>query len=467
LQWLLVSDRSQAQAARLVTLTGSGGCGKTRLGIQVAGRVSDNFADGVWFADLSSISDPALVPTTVLSVLRGHESSDQKPLETLLRHLNGRKLLLVLDNCEHLAEACAEFVETLLASTSELRVMATSREALHVPGEIAWRVPSLETPAPASRVEPDQLLKYEAVKLFVDRVLQTDPSFSVRASNAAALVQLCSRLDGIPLALELAAARAAGMSVHEIAARLDDCFQLLTGGSRTAPMRHRTLRATVDWSHDLLSPAEQTLFRRLAVFAGGWTLEAAETVCEGEPLPRSEILDLLMRLIDQSLVSVQAEDGRTRYRFLETVRAYAAERLEAARETTAVQARHRDWCLTFAERAAEGLRSPDPLAWFRQVSVEHDNIRAAIDSCGLDPTTTETELRLAAAMGAVWYPRMPGEGRRRLDAALKRAPATPSSARAEALIWQALFERNFGDPAVGRELAREAASDARAAGDLA
>jgi predicted ATPase len=234
-------------------------------------------------------------------------------------------------------------------------------------------------------VDAEQLMAYPATKLLVDRILQVEAEFPLSGSNAMAAVQVCSRLDGIPLAIELAAARAASMSLQDIASRLDDCFKLLTGGSRTAVERQRTLRAAIDWSHALLSPAERTLFRRLAVFAGGWTLEAAEAVCEDDALPRSEILEVLTRLIDQSLVNVQVQDGRTRYRFLETVRAYAGEQLQAAGEASAVKARHRDWCIDFAERANQELIGPDQFTWFGLVTLEHDNVRAAVDACASAP----------------------------------------------------------------------------------
>jgi non-specific serine/threonine protein kinase len=252
------------------------------------------------------------------------------------------------------------------------------------------------------------------------------------------------------------------MSVQEIAARLDDRFGLLTSGNRTALMRHKTLCATIDWSHELLSPAERVLLRRLAVFAGGWALDAAEAVCVADPLERSEVLRLLMRLIDQSLVNADTDAGRTRYRFLQTVRAYATERLEAADETADVQARHRQWCLAFVERAAAGLKGPDRSKWVALVAAEHDNIRAALDSCALEPSAAGMQLRLAAAMGQYWFPMQPGEGRRQLAAALERAGTTPSAARAGALNWLALFELLYGDPSIARELARAALTDARA-----
>jgi predicted ATPase len=466
LQPLLGPRTDHAREVRLMTLTGAGGCGKTRLALELAHRVLVDFPDGVWFVDLSSITDARLVPMAVLSAMGGgRESSDQTPLEAMLRRVHGRTLLLVLDNCEHLVQACAELVGALLGATSGLRVLATSREALRVPGEFAWRVPSLAVPASAGSVHADQLQEYASVKLLVDRILQVQPEFVLEFSNSVAVAQVCNRLDGIPLALELAAARIVAMSVQDIAARLDDCFHLLTGGSRLALERQRTLRATIGWSHDLLSETERILFRRLAVFAGGWTVEAAETVCADEQLPSSEILDTLMRLIDQSLVSVHVEDGHTRYRFLETVRVYAAEQLWSCGEAAAVRTRHCNWCLVFAERAAAGLVGSDQFAWFRLVTEEHDNLRAALDWCATEPGSAEAELRIAAAMGQFWWPRKPVEGRRRLMHALDRAEQVPNSARATALRWQALFERNFGDPNTGRKLAHIALADARAVGD--
>jgi predicted ATPase/DNA-binding XRE family transcriptional regulator len=465
LEQLLNPLAPHSPRARLVTLTGAGGCGKTRLAIEVARRAMPDFSDGVRFADLSSIADATLVPTVVLSATRGHELPDQSPVESLLRHLRRKKLLLVLDNCEHLIDACADLLVRLLGACADLRVLATSREALRVPGEVVWRVKPLTVPELGEGVAAEVLLASEAVRLFVDRVGQLEQEFSLTDSNAASVANICRRLDGVPLAIELAAACASGFTVQEINTRLDNRFYLLTGGHRTALMRHRTLRATIDWSHDLLSPAEQTLLRRLAVFAGGWTLEGAENVCGADALERSEILHLLMRLIDQSLVNVDADAGLTRYRLLQTVRAYAAERLQAAGETADVQARHRGWYLEFAEHAAVGLKGPDQPSWFRLLTAEHDNIRAALDSCALERTAAAMQLRLVAAMGQFWFPFHGDEGRRRLAAALERANATPCVAHAAALSQLAQFELLRVDPSIGREMARAALSEARALGD--
>ena len=465
LQRLLDPRADGAAGPRLVTLTGAGGCGKTRLGLEVAWRVMDAFPDGAWFIDLSPLTDERLVPLTVLSALGVRETPGQPPLEALLRSVHGRRLLLVLDNCEHLIQSCADLVSALLRGTTTVRILATSRELLRVPGEAAWRVPSLAVPESAQGLDADKLVQYEAVRLFVSRIRLVQPEFALDTTIALPVAQVCSRLDGIPLAIELAAARGAGMAVKDIAARLDDCFQLLTGGSRVALPRQRTLQATIDWSHDLLTSAERTLFRRLGVFAGGWTLDAAEVVGAGDPLERHEILELLMRLVDRSLVHFHEHEGGTRYRFLETVRMYASARLRESGDEAIVRQGHRDWCLTFAEQAAVELGRADQAAWFRRLVAEHDNVRAALETCRADPASAEVELCLAAALGQFWRLQLPSEGRRRLAEALARAGRSPSSARATALIWQASIETLYGDPHAGRALSLESLTDARAVGD--
>jgi len=456
---------SNGNAPRLVTLTGAGGCGKTRLSLEVAQRLAEAFPDGAWFIDLSPLTDERLVAVTVLRVLGAREAPGQEPLEALLHAVRGRSLLLVLDNCEHLVQSCAELVAELLRATTTLRILATSRELLRVPSEAAWRVPSLAVPDAAHVHDPTDLAVYEAVRLFVNRIRLVQPEFSLNETNASAVAHICSRLDGIPLAIELAAARGATMAVPDIAARLDDCFRLLTGGSRVALPRQRTLQATIDWGHELLSSDERTLFRRLGVFAGGWTLEAAEAVGAGDALEQHEILEQLMRLVDRSLVSFHEQDGGTRYRLLETVRIYASERLQESGEAEVVKKRHVGWCLAFAEQAAIELGGAGQVAASRRFVAEQDNVRAALDFCRADPAGSEDELRLAAALGQFWRLQHPSEGRRRLAEALARARHTPSSARAAALIWQASIELLYGDPQTGQALAEESLSDARAVGD--
>ena len=297
-------------STRLLTLTGAGGCGKTRLALQVAADLLEQFRDGVWVVDLAPLSEPDLVPQSAASVLKVQEGPNRSLGEVISDYVRPRQLLLVLDNCEHLITACAELAETLLRAGTGLHILATSREALGISGETVWHVPSLSLPAPAQALSPEALLEYEAVRLFVERVAAVEPMFAITKANMATVAEVCHRLDGIPLAIELAAARIKVLSVEQINVRLKDRFRLLTGGSRTAGARQRTLEATVDWSYDLLSEMERRLLCRLSVFAGGWTLEAAEDVCSGEGIERDEMLDLLSRLVDKSLVNVEEDTTR-------------------------------------------------------------------------------------------------------------------------------------------------------------
>jgi len=294
---------------RLLTLTGPGGCGKTRLALAAAGELLEGFGDGVWLVELASLADPSLVPQAVASTLGVREQPGRLPSETLSDYLRTKEVLLVLDNCEHLIGTSAEVAEALLHSCPELRVLATSREALGITGEVAWPVPSLSLPDLRRLPAVESLLSYGSAHLFVERAAAVKPTFALTEQNAQAVARICYRLDGIPLAIELAAARAKVLSVEQIANRLDDSFGLLSAGSRTAMPRHRTLHATMDWSHDLLPDDEGAMFRRLSVFAGGFTLGAAESVCAGVGLERNEVLDLLSHLVDKSLVEA-SEAGR-------------------------------------------------------------------------------------------------------------------------------------------------------------
>ena len=335
----------------LLTLVGVGGMGKTRFSLEVASALLDRFKDGVWFIELAPVSDPALVSRTVAEVLDVREEASRPLLDTLLEFLRRRNLLLVLDNCEHLIEGCARFAEAALRASSGLRILASSREALNIAGELAWRMPPLPTPDPAARESGDQLLQYSAVRLFVARAAFSSPSFRLTTENSAAVARVCRQLDGIPLALELAAARVKAMRIEQIAERLDDRFQLLTTGNRTALPRQQTLRSAIDWSYDLLNDSERVLLRRLSVFAGGWTLEAAETVCAGDGIQSVDVLDLLTHLVDKSLVAPDEKAAEPRYRMLETIRQYSREKLVAADELEQIGDRH----LTFFTRQAERL----------------------------------------------------------------------------------------------------------------
>ena len=392
-------------AHRLITLIGSGGTGKTRLSLQVAADLLDQFPDGVWFVELASITDPDLIRQTILSALGIPEQPGLTVLQLLMDYLREKKLLLMLDNCEHLIEASAKLIDTLLTSSPALQIMATSREALGVGGEMIWHVPSLSLPDIKQLPAIEQLAQYEAVQLFIERVILVQPHFMVTNDNAPAIAQICFRLDGIPLALELAAARVRALSVEQIAKRLDDRFRLLTGGSRTALERHQTLRATIDWSYNLLSGDERLLLGRLSVFAGGWTLEAAEQVCVQEgivPVRGSglDILDLLTHLVDKSLVSL---DG-SRYHMLETTRQYAREKLLDSEEGETLRDQHLAYFLDVAEQADKEIHGPNQIEWMDRLEKDHDNFRAALD-WGLSSEQMDKLLRLFAALGWTWLVR--------------------------------------------------------------
>ncbi len=436
--------------ARLLTLSGAGGSGKTRLAIQVAAEFLEAFKDGVWMVELAGLPDPALVPHTVASVLRVRERSGRPLLTTLGDFLQPKQVLLVLDNCEHLVAACGQLAEALLRVCPNLRILATSREALSIPGEAIWRVPSLALPDPRGLQSPEAFTRYEAVRLFVERAVFSQPGSAVTSSNAPAVVQVCCQLDGIPLAIELAAARVKVLAVEQIAARLDDRFQLLTGGSRTVPPRHRTLRAAMDWSYNLLLETERVLLRRLSVFAGGWTLEAAEAVCSGDGVEKSAILDLLTQLVDKSLLVVETQSGEARYRLLETVRHYGNDKLVESGESDRLRTGHLDFFLRQAE-AVQTLSGPLDV-WRQRIEIEHDNIRAALE-WSWAKGDTEATLRLAVALNSFWDVRgYWTEGRKWLELGLASMSAAPSSLRAEALRVAGMLAWYQGD--IGCTVAR-------------
>lgn len=438
----------------LLTLTGPGGCGKTRLAIQVAAEILHEYPDGVWLAELAALSDPALVPQALASQLRVPEEPSRGPLASLTDFLQPRELLLVLDNCEHLVEGCAQIAETLLRACPRLRILATSREGLGVTGETVWIVPSLALP-PDEPAPPGlgALRECESVCLFLERAAAAVPRLTFSDAHAPAIARICRRLDGIPLAIELAAVRVKVLPVEQIALRLDDRFRLLTGGGRTALPRHQTLRAAIDWSHELLTEAEKTLLRRLSVFAGGWTLDAAESVCAGSEIEGGDVLDLLARLADRSLVSVDQERidagpaGEFRYRLLETVREYAGERLREAGEGEEVREQHRLFYMGFAEQAEPQLAGADQGRWLNRLQREQDNFRAAL-AWSVD---SESRLRLAGALWRFWYQRGPlAEGRGWLEGALARSPGCAPAARAKALSGAGNLAAQQGDYAAAR-----------------
>jgi predicted ATPase/DNA-binding CsgD family transcriptional regulator len=364
----------------LITLTGSGGVGKTRLALTTAHELLNYFPDGVKYVDLAPLSNPKLVIQAVADVVGVRENSGSKPMESLIFYFSDHQALLVFDNCEHLADACAGLVHSLLSVVPGLKVLATSREPLGVPGEMIFRVPSLPFPLPDQVKSVDELLAFDSVQLFLDRAQAVLPEFQVNLQNAAALMQICQRLDGIPLAIELAASRTASLGIGQIASRLDQAFTLLTGGSRLSLERHRTLRSTIDWSYQLISEPERVLFRRLSVFVGGWTLEAAEQTCTGVDISEAEVLNLLSLLVNKSLVLADhLSGGETRYRMLETIRQYALEELYRSGESERLRKRHFDWVAWLAVEAEPNLYSGERSVWMRKLKADHANLRAALE----------------------------------------------------------------------------------------
>jgi predicted ATPase/class 3 adenylate cyclase len=463
----LAEIKQTLEEHRLVTLTGSGGAGKSRLSLQVALECLHRFADGIWLAELAPVTDPGLVPQTLLTIFRLREDSHRSALEILIDHLRTKTALLLLDNCEHLIEACAQISEALLHACPNLRILASSREALGIDGEVAYRVPSLSTPNPTKLPPLDRLEKVDSIRLFVERAAAAKPGFTLSAQNASALAQICSRLDGIPLAIELAASRVKVLSPEQIAARLDDRFRLLTGGSRTALPRQQTLRAMIDWSYSLLSEQEKTLFRRLAVFVGGWTLEAAESVGaevgQDDILPH-DVLDLLTRLVDKSLVLAEESAGEIRYHRLETIRQYSREKLFETDEVESMRDRHLDYFVRFAELVDEKLKGGDQLLWQSRMAAEQDNLRAALEwGVGRDP---DSALRIAGAANLFWTAGgYSAEGFRWTTKALEqveRAPMPQDITRAQRLAAHAKALRgltrlylSLGDNASAKRAAEE------------
>ncbi|MDP6514815.1 MAG: protein kinase [SAR202 cluster bacterium] len=411
--------RDLLSTARLVTLAGAGGCGKTRLSLQVASMALDEYPDGVWFVELAPVADPILVAQTVATTLGIREEPGQPLIATLSRSLQAKKMLLALDNCEHLVGACAKLVNTLLAACPELQVLATSRESLGVAGENVWRVSPLSAPGPDQAQTTERLMEYESVKLFVERAIAAEPTFTITNQTAPVVAQICQRLEGIPLAIELTAARVRVLSVEQIAERLEDRFRLLTGGARTVLPRQQTLRAAVEWGYDLLSEPEQALFNRLSVFAGGFTLEAVESAWAGEGVEEYEILDLVSSLVDKSLmVVVDGAGGSARYGLLETLREYGWERLVERGESEETQRRHAACFVALAEEAEPELRGPQQVSWLERLEQEHDNVRAAL-SWSAESGDGETGLRLGGALWPFWLTRgYLSEGRERLAGAL-------------------------------------------------
>jgi predicted ATPase/DNA-binding CsgD family transcriptional regulator len=454
--------------ARLVTIAGPGGIGKSRLALQVAAAALDGAGDGAWLAELAPVADPELVARTVAAVLGVREEPARPMLDTLLDAVGDRYLLVVLDNAEHVLGAAAKLADAMMRSCPRAFLLVTSREPLGISGEHVFRVRPLTVPA-ADLADPGRLAAFESVQLFAERASMHRQGFAVDKANAAAVAAICIRLDGIPLALELAAARLGSLSVSEISSRLDQRFRLLTGGIRTALPRHQTLRALIDWSYDLLNPEEQIMLDRLSVFAGGWTLVAAEAVTSRGGTGEWQVLDHLAALVDKSLVQAEEVDGSTRYGLLDTVRQYAAERLaqRLGSERDETRAAHRDHYLAVVETAGMHLRGRDAAVWLDRLEAEFDNIRAALAFSVTDPDGAEAGLRMAA--GLRWFCNMRGHGSevlKSLNLLLERPDARlPTRSRARALIVSCHLCDQFGDDSAAPSIADGALRIARDLGD--
>jgi predicted ATPase/class 3 adenylate cyclase len=456
---------------RLLTLTGSGGCGKTRLALEVGRHVLEEYPDGVWLVELASLADPGLVVQRVASALEIKEQEGQPLQRTLLEVLKSRRLLLVLDNCEHLVSACADLADALLRLCPQVKVLATSRQALQVGGEQSWRVPSL-TPPDLERLSAEEqdvariVGASDAVRLFVERASAQRAEFRLTDHNARPVASVCWHLDGIPLAIELAAARVSSLSAEEIERRLDQRFRLLTARNRAALPRHQTLQALIDWSYYLLIEPERLLLRRLAVFAGGWTLDACEQVCTDAGIETWETIDLLTSLVDKSLVLYEEKEGEARYRLLETVRQYALERLQEEDGEVLLKSRHLEHFLTWAEQAEPKLHGPEQVMWLQRLEREHDNLRAALD-WSQQHDTPEMGLRLAGALYWFWHLHSHlSEGRARLEDLLSRTQERGRvKERAVALQGAAQLAFYQSDYVAARKLFEESASIFREIGD--
>jgi predicted ATPase len=424
------------ETTRLFTITGPGGCGKTRLAAEVVRSAADRFPDGVWFVDFAGLSDPSLAVDVIAGVLGCVGSHGDSSLQAVARMLARRRALLLLDNCERLVGVCAELVESLLQACPHLLIVVTSRERLRIPGESIFVVPPLPAPPPDRETTVVAAAGFDAIRLFVDRAVEVDPVFELRPDNAGVVAEICRRLDGNPLAIELAAARLRVLPVAELLARLADRFQVLTSGSRTAQRRHQTLSAMVGWSYDLLPDGERALFDRLSVFASGWGLEAAESVCTGGAVESGQTLDLLERLVDKSLVVfVETQGLGARYRLLETLREYGRDRLAKSGEADGIRDRHADYHLALAERAEPELTGPGQREWVLKLALDQDNLRQAFRHL-LDWESPVEALRLAGALWRFWAIRgQCGEGRLLLGEAL--ANARPVVVNEAARSWLA------------------------------
>jgi non-specific serine/threonine protein kinase len=463
-------ERELAECARLLgdtrtlTLTGIGGCGKTRLALKLAERILSSFPDGVWFVDLAPVTDASRVVDALAASVGVRETAGNDLLESICEHVAARRLLVILDNCEHLLDEVCRVADRILAASADARLLVTSREGLGIEGERLFPLRSLSVPSMAPAADPADIRQVESVRLFVDRARRVLRDFEITPANAPGVAEICRRLDGIPLAIELAAARVNVLSIDQIRERLDDRFRLLTGGSRTAVARHQTLQAAIEWSHDGLTPDEKRLFRLLSVFSGGWTFGTVSSVI-GDNLDEFALLDELSRLVDKSLVIVDRHgEGEPRYSLLETVRQFARDRLREAGELEDVRYRHATGFLALAERSYKGRHTEED-RWSAVLEADHDNLRAALDF--LRECDPERHLAMSGALAWFWHARSYlAEGRAQLTASLERTPADPPRpSRARALAGNAALLAWQGSTLAAADAWREAVRIWREVGD--
>jgi non-specific serine/threonine protein kinase len=443
--------------ARLVTLTGVGGVGKSRIALQIASGAIEQYRDGVWLAELGTLSDPELIPKQLAVAIGVQEQADRPIAATLLEATSSKQLLLVLDNCEHLIEGVAVLAEELLRTCPGVRLLATSREPLGVSGEAVWTLSPMSVPTVDIRPDPDRLGDIESISLFIDRARLADREFSLSENNAEACAEICRRLDGVPLAIELAAARVSALSLHQIADRLDDRLALLTKGTRTAVPRQQTLRGAINWSYELLTPEEQGLFRRLSVFRGGFTLDAVQALWSDGDAQDRDALELLTQLVDKSLVLISSRAETRRFRLLQTIRQYAWEQLESAGETEAILTRHRQWFTSWANEQARLLVGAGQLAALAALEADHDNLRATLER-SMSSGDVEPAVRIAADISYFWWLHSHfGEAGTWFKRLVAVGESVPPSVRAKLLIAAGRFSWSISD----HELAEERLIEAR------
>lgn len=457
----MVEVRKLLSASRMITLTGPGGVGKTRLALAVARAAQRAFEDSAWLVEIAALRDASLLPHAVIDSLQVPEQSARSPMTLLKEHLRDRQLLLVLDNCEHILEGVAILVEELLQHAPGLRVLVTSREVLRVPSEHVMPVPPLPVPATDAEVSAEAMQCYESVALFAERAAAVVPNFKLTTDNYAAVTRLCRRLEGIPLAIELSTVRLRALPVAELVSRLDHRFELLTSGNRTVPARHQTLQATIDWSYELCTPEERTLWERASVFAGTFDLDAAEAVCSDDALPTNQILDTVVKLVDKSILDREEQAGYVRFRLLETIRDYGLARLRASGTEQLWRRRHRDWYLKLVEQSTEEWFGPRQQQWCPLLHVARANIRTALEFCLNVPGEERVALRLAGLPWFFWVALgWLTEGRYWLERGLA-ASTDPSHERAWGLGTYGYIVILQGDRDVGEAALEECRSLAR------